>query len=358
MCTAETDTLLRVDNLHIAIQTTGGLCEVVRGVSFNLGRGQALGLVGESGSGKTLTTSAIVRLLPGRARITQGSARFSGEDLIQAPRRRLADIRGKGVGLVVQDSLASLNPVMPIGKQVREPLLLHHLADRKHANARAVAMLHSLGLPDPARLMRGYPHEFSGGMRQRAMIATALIALPPVLIADEPTTALDATVQAQIIDICRQLNRDRGVALILVSHDLGVVSEVCDNIAIMYAGRIVEIGSTREVLEQPAHHYTEALLESMPTSAEPRGSRLNAISGEPPTVGALPSGCPFNPRCRYAADICRTTEPDLTPRNEGQVACWMAEGAASGFRFHPATPSAAAAEPIAPINFSNDPEPA
>ena len=351
---AETDPLLQVEDLHVAVRAVGGLCEVVRGVSFSLDRGKAIGLVGESGSGKTLTTSAIVRLLPAAARITQGSVRFKGEDLIPASPRRLAAIRGNDISLVVQDSLASLNPIMRIGKQVREPLLLHRLLDRSHADGKAAEMLRSLGLPDPGRLIRGYPHEFSGGMRQRAMIGTALIASPPLVIADEPTTALDATVQAQIIEILSRLNRETGVALILVTHDLGVVSEICDRIAVMYAGRIVEIGSARAILQDPAHPYTQALLESMPTSAMQHGSRFKAIPGEPPRPGALPAGCKFSPRCRYVTDICRASEPELTPRNEGQVACWVAAKFADGPGSYPApdsyqaTARTASPEPVAP----------
>ena len=356
MQTAGRSALLQVDNLHIGVRTPGGLCEVVRGVSFNLERGKAIGLVGESGSGKTLTTLGIVRLLPGAARITQGCAHFNGENLTKIPRRRLSEIRGKGISLVVQDSLASLNPVMRIGKQVREPLLLHRLASRVRANAAAKDMLGRLGLPDPERLIRGYPHEFSGGMRQRAMIATALIAAPPLIIADEPTTALDATVQAQIIEIFRQLNHELGVALILVSHDLAVVSELCDQVAVMYAGRIVELGDTRAVLTAPAHPYTQALLESMPTAIVPPGSRLNVIPGEPPAAGALLAGCPFSARCRHVMDICRTAEPDLLPRDDGKVACWRAESATGG-RDRPAA-MRPTAEPIAAINTSPESRPA
>ena len=350
MQTADKSPLLRVDNLRIAVRASSGLCEVVRGVSFNLDRGKAIGLVGESGSGKTLTTLGIVRLLPGAARITQGSAHFNGENLTKIPRRRLSKIRGKGISLVVQDSLASLNPVMRIGKQVREPLLLHRLVGRQRATAAAKEMLARLGLPDPARLIKGYPHEFSGGMRQRAMIATALIASPPLIIADEPTTALDATVQAQIIEIFRRLNRELGVALILVSHDLGVVSEVCDHIAVMYAGRIVEIGDTYAVLTAPRHPYTQALLESMPTAMVPPGSNLSVIAGEPPSVGALPPGCPFSARCRHVMDICRTAEPGLMPRDQGQVACWLAEKTAIGV--HLPTAKRPVAGPIAAVSTS------
>lgn len=351
--------LLEVDNLHIAVQVADGFREVVRGVSFRLHHGNALGLVGESGSGKTLTTSAIVRLLPGRVRITEGQVRLNGEDLTHASARRLAAVRGKEISLVVQDSLASLNPIMRVGKQVCEPLLLHNLVNRKLAASRAADMLRSLGLPDPARLTRGYPHEFSGGMRQRAMIATALIASPPLIIADEPTTALDATVQAQILDILSRLNRQMGVALILVSHDLGVVSEICDHIAVMYAGRIVETGSARAILERPLHPYTRALVESVPTSALPRGSRLKAIPGEPPSIEAFPPGCPFGTRCPHSTDVCRQKEPELMSRDEGRVACWHADQIANGGSSGRATMqtiAAASSEAIDPPVASRLPE--
>jgi peptide/nickel transport system ATP-binding protein len=336
--------LLQVDDLHIAVRTPSGLREVVRGVSFELHPSESIGIVGESGSGKTLTNAAIVRLLPPAARITQGSIHFKGENLALASRRRLAEIRGRGISLVVQDSLAALDPIMRVGKQVREPLLLHRVLDRKRAAAKAADMLRILGLPDPERLLRGFPHEFSGGMRQRAMIASALIASPPLVIADEPTTALDATVQAQILEILTRLNREMGVALILVSHDLGVVSELCERIAVMYAGQIVEIGSARAILDQPSHPYTQALLESMPTSTLPRGGRLQAIPGEPPSIEALTAGCPFSARCRYVTDICRQAEPALKPSKTGQVACWAAERATEGIRSYQTTISRAVAE--------------
>ena len=321
----QSDPLLLVDGLHVAVDTADGWKEVVRGVSFRVGSGETLGLVGESGSGKTMTVSAIVRLLPNAARATEGAVQFKGEDLLHASPRRLAEIRGKEISMVCQDSLISLNPLMRIGVQVREPLLLHHMAHRRSANSSAEQGLRRLGLPDPARAMRRYPHEFSGGMRQRAMIGTALIASPSLVIADEPTTALDATVQAQIIDIWSRLNRELGVAVILVSHDLGVVSELCDTLAVMYAGRIVEVGPTAVLMAHAKHPYTRALLESMPSAATPRRARLKAIPGEPPVFGAFPAGCPFHPRCLHARDACRSAEPTLDAVGETQVSCWVAQ---------------------------------
>jgi peptide/nickel transport system ATP-binding protein len=321
---SEPGPLLAVDKLHVSVDIGGTWREVVRGVSFRLGQGEAIGLVGESGSGKTLSVSAIARLLPPSARVTGGSVRFKGEDLLAASPRRLAQLRGKDLGIVSQGSLAALNPLMRIGVQVGEPLRLHHLAKPLDASVAAEGMLRSLGIPDPPAAMRRYPHEFSGGMRQRAMIATAMIASPSLVIADEPTTALDATVQAQIVEIWRRLNNEAGVALILVSHDLGVVAEICGTIAVMYAGRIVEIGATRALLAQPRHPYAQALLQSVP-SATTRATRLLAIPGEPPVVGALPSGCPFHPRCPRAMAICRESEPALERSGDSVTACWAAQ---------------------------------
>lgn len=323
MAEAERGPLLSVENLHVAVSRSGQHIEVVRGVSFAVERGEAFGIVGESGSGKSLTVSAIAHLLPSASQVTAGVVRFKGEDLRGASAGRLAELRGKHISMVFQDSLASLNPVMRIGAQVMEPLRLHRLADRRHAALAAEKELRTLGIPDPARALLAYPHEFSGGMRQRAVIASALIASPELVIADEPTTALDATVQAQIIATWNKLNRERGVALILVSHDLGVVSEVCDRMAVMYAGRIVESGPTGLLLAEAKHPYTRALLESMPSAMMARTARLKAIAGEPPMFGALPGGCPFHPRCPHRQEICTAEEPRLEPIGEGQVACWV-----------------------------------
>jgi peptide/nickel transport system ATP-binding protein len=322
---AARDLLLTVYDLHVSVRTRGGRQPIVRGVSFSLTPGETLGLVGESGSGKTMTVSAVANSLPDAAAITGGAVNFRGEDLVRASRRRIAELSGKEISMVFQDSLTSLNPIMRVGAQVAEPLLLHHLANRRRANALAEAGLRRLGIPEPARAMRRYPHEFSGGMRQRAMIATSLIASPTLVIADEPTTAIDATVQAQIIETWRRLNSEMGVALILVSHDLGVVAEICNTLAVMYAGRIVEIGPAKDLLARPLHPYTRALLESMPSKDVPVGERLKAIPGEPPAVGAFPAGCPFHSRCPDARDVCRAIEPNLIGAGEAQVACWVAQ---------------------------------
>jgi len=349
---SEPSPLLVVDALHVSVEIGETSREVVRGVSFRLREGETIGLVGESGSGKTLTVSAIARLLPPSARATGGSVRFRGEDLLSASPRRLAQLRGKDLGMVSQGSLAALNPLMRIGTQVGEPLRLHHLAKPRDASIAAERMLRSLGIPSPPAAMRRYPHEFSGGMRQRAMIATAMIASPSLVIADEPTTALDATVQAQIVEIWRRLNREAGVALILVSHDLGVVADICGTIAVMYAGRIVEIGPTRALLAQPRHPYAQALLQSVPP-ATTRARRLLAIPGEPPVVGALPSGCPFHPRCPRAMAICRESEPALERSGDSAVACWAA--AATPLRVGRKSEADSAATKESPATASTEP---
>jgi peptide/nickel transport system ATP-binding protein len=321
--------LLEVDDLHVAIESAdsgAATREAVRGVSFRLEAGEVLGIVGESGSGKTLTVSAIAGLLSRGVRVGSGSVRFKGEDLRAASRHRLAQIRGRQIAMVFQDSLTSLNPVLRIGTQVQEPLLLHRLARGGPARLAAQEQLHSVGIPDPDRAMRRYPHEFSGGMRQRAMIATALIASPELIIADEPTTALDVTVQAQILEICKRLNRELNVALIVISHDLGVMSELTTKLAVMYAGRIIEYGPTRQLLAAPQNPYTRGLLESMPRASLAKSDALRSIPGEPPTPGALPAGCPFSPRCSFAEERCRVEEPSLLPVvAEAQSACWVAQ---------------------------------
>ncbi len=342
-----TEQLLAVEDLRVRVDGAGGRSrEVVRGVSFALEASEALGLVGESGSGKTLTVSAIARILPRGTQVAGGAVRFRGVDLLRLSPRRLAEIRGRDISIVFQDSLSCLNPLMRIGRQVAEPLRLHRMADRRRAAELAVDGLRRLGIPDAQAAMRRHPHEFSGGMRQRAMIATALIASPALVIADEPTTALDATVQAQIIDVWARLNKEMGVALILVSHDLAVVNEVCDTLAVMYAGRIVEMGPAQVLIERPRHPYTQALLESMPSASTRRQDRLKAIPGEPPSSEAIPAGCPFHPRCRYAQDVCRSQEPKLLDVQGAKVACWVAQQTTVAL-WPVGVPASAGAAPVA-----------
>ena len=325
--TGRAEPLLRVDDLRVAVTSGGATREAVRGVSFEVSPGEVFGIVGESGSGKSLTVNAIPGLLPSGTSLAGGRVWFKGEDLQAVSRHRLSELRGRDIAMVFQDSLTSLNPVLRIGEQVREPLELHGLAKRSAAEQRAEEGLRTMGIPDARRAAARYPHEFSGGMRQRAMIATALIASPSLIIADEPTTALDVTVQAQILDICRGLVRQSDVGLILISHDLGVMSELATTLAVMYAGRIVEVGAAQAVLTKPQHPYTMALLDSMPSRAGSANGLLNAIPGEPPALDARPSGCPFHPRCPFVEDRCRTEEPALLPVAGSQSACWVAQRA-------------------------------
>ena len=319
------EALLKVRDLTVAAGPPRRAIDVVRGVSLQVRAGEIFGLLGESGSGKSMTVQAINGLLPSGVRVVGGSVKFAGEELIGTSAGRLAEIHGAGIGMVFQDSLTALNPVMRIGPQVAEPLLLHRKANRRDAKARVEERLGAMGMPDTHEAVRRYPHQFSGGMRQRASIATALIGTPRLLIADEPTTALDVTVQAQILNLCRRLNEEEGVAILLISHDLGVLSEICTTIGVMYAGRIVHTGPTRALFENAVHPYTRALADSMPRAA--RGARLQAIGGEPPSPEALPSGCKFHPRCAYAVARCREEEPELGQVDATRSACWVAQAA-------------------------------
>ncbi len=318
------EALLDVRDLRVAVGPERQPRLVVRDVSLLIRPAEIFGLLGESGSGKSMTVQAINSLLPPGARVAGGSVKFNGEELIGASSKRLSQIRGDRIGMVFQDSLTSLNPIMRIGPQVAEPLLLHHKATRRQAELLAIERLRDMGLPDTQTAMRRYAHEFSGGMRQRASIATALISTPQLLIADEPTTALDVTVQAQILEICRRLNQELGVAILLISHDLGVLSEICTTIGVMYAGRIVETGRAQSLLQKPNHPYTRALVESMPQAGS-REKRLKAIGGEPPSPEALPDGCKFHPRCAFVVAKCVREEPALAPVGHTQTACWVAQ---------------------------------
>ena len=319
------ETILEVTNLKVALGPRDGPTELVRGVSLNIRAGEIFGLLGELGSGKSVTVQAINGLLPQGLRVVGGSVKFKGEELVGARPKRLSELRGSHIGMVFQDSLTSLNPVMRIGPQVAEPLLLHGKAKRRQAETIAAEWLQSMGIPDVREFMHRYAHEFSGGMRQRATIATALIDRPELLIADEPTTALDVTVQAQILDICLRLNRELGVAIILISHDVGVLSQVCTSIGVMYAGQLVQTGPTQSLIDNPTHPYTRALVEAMPHTYSVSGPRLRAIGGEPPAPAALPRGCSFHPRCGFTVARCREEEPQLLPVGRTRSACWVAQ---------------------------------
>lgn len=303
--------LLEVSDLRTSFHTRGGVFRAVDGVSFTLARGETLGLVGESGSGKSVTCASLLRLLPSPpARIEGGYARFDGLDLLRATDAELRAVRGKRIGMIFQDPMTSLNPYLRISEQLIEPLLIHEKISRRDALARALAMLEAVGINDAARRLHAYPHEFSGGMRQRVMIAMALIARPELLIADEPTTALDVTVQAQILELIKKLQRELGMAVIFISHDLGVVSGLCDRVLVMYAGRIVESTGVDALFRAPRHPYTRALQRSIP-ALQAKGVELYTLAGLPPDLSKAIPGCAFAERCEFALEACRAGAPPL-----------------------------------------------
>jgi phosphonate C-P lyase system protein PhnK len=291
---------------------------VVEGVSFDLAPGEILGVVGESGSGKSVTALSIMRLIPAPGRVT-GRIDFAGQDLMALPEARMREIRGRDIAMIFQEPMTSLNPVFTCGDQVMEALVHHRGLDRAGARAEALKLLKLVEIPSAERRLDDYPHQLSGGMRQRVMIAMALACRPKLLLADEPTTALDATIQAQILDLLRGLQRELGMAVVLITHDLGVVSEVAHRVLVMYAGRIVETSPAAEVFERPLHPYTEGLLASIPRLEGPI-ERLDAIPGQVPAPDAMPAGCRFAPRCRYAEPACAASPPPLAPRGEGRAA--------------------------------------
>jgi peptide/nickel transport system ATP-binding protein len=303
--------LLDVRDLRTSFVTDDGIVGAVDGVSFTLEPGETLGIVGESGSGKSVTNLTIMGLNPKTARVS-GQALFRGEDLLQASPRRLREIRGDDIAMIFQDPMTSLNPVHRIGDQLVEAVLLHRDVSKAQAKARAREALKEVGIPEAARRLDDYPHQFSGGMRQRVMIAMALINNPAVLIADEPTTALDVTTQAQILRLMANLQADHGTAIILITHDLGVVAEIADDIVVMYAARVVEYGVVDDLFERPRHPYTWGLLGSLPRLGADI-ERLVQIPGQPPSLLSPPKGCRFNPRCPYAFNRCRQEDPRLMP---------------------------------------------
>ncbi|GAB1513121.1 ABC transporter ATP-binding protein [Actinophytocola sp. KF-1] len=313
--------LLSVRDLRVSFPTADGLVLAVRGVSFDVEPGRTLGVVGESGSGKTVCTQTLIGLVPGAE--VRGQAFFDGEDLLAMPPARLRAIRGARIATVFQDPLSSLHPLYRVGWQITELIRAHRPVTRRAARARAIELLALVGIPHAARRVDDYPHEFSGGMRQRVMIAMALALEPELIIADEPTTALDATVQAQILDLLARLREQLGTALILITHDLGVVADIADEVLVMYAGRVAEAADRRATYYAPHHPYTKGLLESIPGAAGVSGV-LRPIPGLPPSMIAVPGGCAFHPRCRYAMPRCRTDQPDLRPVGPGhRSACWL-----------------------------------
>ena len=317
--------LLEVKDLKVGFTTEDGIVRAVDGVEFELDRGQVLGIVGESGSGKSVTAMTMLGLTRAHNTTFEGQVVYKGQDLLAMPERRLRDVRGNEIAMIFQDPMTSLNPVYRVGDQIVEAILTHEDVGKRTARQRTVELLRRVGIPNPNQRVDDYPHQFSGGMRQRAMIAMALSCNPDILIADEPTTALDVTIQAQIIELIDQLKDDFNSAVILITHDLGVVADVANEILVMYAGRVVERGPKRSIFYDPQHPYTWGLLGSIPRLDRPKGGRLASIRGMPPSLINLPHGCKFRPRCPHAFDRC-IEEPDLRNRVEERRhldRCWL-----------------------------------
>ena len=304
--------LLAISDLSVTFATDRGHVQALDGVSLSLNAGETLAVVGESGSGKSVTALSILGLLGDSGRVSHGSIEFGGEDLTEVSDQRLREIRGNQIAFIFQEPMSSLNPVLTIGTQVAEPIWLHHKKSWSEAFEQAGELLQRVAIPDAVKRLEDYPHQFSGGMRQRVMIAMALACQPKLIIADEPTTALDVTVQAQILSLLKNLTKEANSSLILITHDLGVVARYADNVAVMYGGRVVETASARELYKNPQHPYTEGLMASIPKLDGDPGSRLYTIEGQPPDLSNLPSGCSFHPRCPYAQDKCTMTKPTLS----------------------------------------------
>jgi oligopeptide/dipeptide ABC transporter ATP-binding protein len=315
--------LLSVEDLQVRFWTRRGTVHAVNGISFDIAPGETLGIVGESGCGKSVTSLAILGLLSRNGRVESGKAVFQGQDLVSQTDRTLRSVRGKEIAMIFQDPMTSLNPVLTIGRQIREALETHFGMGRKEAEQTAAEALDRVGIPSAKARIKDYPHQFSGGMRQRAMIAMALACKPKLLIADEPTTALDVTIQAQILELLRALVAEENAALILITHDLGVVAGMCERVNVMYAGMFVETGSAEQLFGSPRHPYTLGLLQSVPRLDAARRSRLQPIEGAPPNMLHAPSACPFQPRCRFEIDLSRREVPQLLEVEPGhRVACF------------------------------------
>lgn len=318
------ETVLEMKDLHISFHTFGGEVQAVRGVDLELDKGETLAIVGESGSGKSVTAKSMMGLIatpPGE--IKQGEIHFEGHDLVKMKERQLQNIRGSEISMIFQDPMTSLNPTMTIGKQIAEGLLKHEKLNKAQTRERVIHLLNLVGIPNPEQRVKQYPHQFSGGMRQRVVIAIALACNPKVLLADEPTTALDVTIQAQILDLMKELQKQTGTSIVLITHDLGVVSNMAQKVAVMYGGKIVETGTIDEVFYQPKHPYTWGLLSSMP-NLNAANNELMAIPGTPPDLIDPPKGCPFAPRCPHAMRACLEHMPGFTELSDTQkTACWL-----------------------------------
>ena len=315
--------MLQVKNLCTSFNVDAGEVRAVNGISFNLDKGKVLGIVGESGSGKSVTAYSIMRILVEPGKIVGGEILFNGEDIVKYSKKQMREFRGKRVSIIFQDPMTSLNPTFTIGNQLREAILLHTDRNRAEANARALEMLQLVGVNEPEKRLKQYPHELSGGMRQRVMIAMALACEPDILIADEPTTALDVTIQAQILELMKDLQKKMGMAIIMITHDLGVIADMCDEIIVMYAGLVCERGTVDEIFYNPRHEYTKGLLRSIPT-LNGGHDKLIPIAGSPVDLTNLPKGCAFASRCDRCMKICLTEQPEEVRVNDSHIAsCWM-----------------------------------
>ncbi len=321
------EVILKVDDLKTYFNTDDGIVKAVDGVSFELKKGEMLGIVGESGSGKSVTNLSLMKLIPSPpGKIMSGTAMLDGEDIFKMNDEQIRKLRGNRISMIFQDPMTSLNPFLRISTQMIETIMLHQGLDKDASRTRAVEMLEMVGIPNPEKRINDYPHQFSGGMRQRVMIAMALSCDPEILIADEPTSALDVTIQAQIIEVMQDLCKKLDTAVIMITHDLGVVAGICDTVCVMYAGRIVEKGTNDEIFKDPKHPYTQGLIKSVPRLDKPKAGKLFSIEGQPPNVIDLPECCPFHPRCEQAMDKCKNTYPPVKSFGENrEVRCWLYE---------------------------------
>jgi oligopeptide/dipeptide ABC transporter ATP-binding protein len=322
-----TESVLQIENLKTFFHTFEGMAKAVNGVSFNLAKGEILGVVGESGCGKSVTALSVLRLVPRPGRIVDGKIRFLGNDLLGLTEKQMREIRGDRISMIFQEPMISLNPAFTIGDQMMEALRVHRRISRTEAKNRAVEMLRQVEIPVPEKRIRDYPHQLSGGMRQRVMIAEALLLSPDILLADEPTTALDVTIQAQVLDVMVRLTRDTGTAIMLITHNLGLVAESANRVVVMYAGKVVEEGLSVDIFDQAAHPYTKGLLKSIPLPGNRPGTKhqsLYEMKGIVPSLFRLPEGCPFHPRCPQMMDVCRHEEPPgVKIDTDHRAICWL-----------------------------------
>ena len=319
------DSLLSVKDLQVQFQTKKGINTAVDGISFSIGKGEILGIVGESGCGKSVSSMSILRLLGTNAKISQGSIKLGNQELLSLSEDEMCKIRGNEIAMIFQDPMTALNPIMTIGDQLIEPLVIHQGYKKKDAWKEAIEVLKKVGIAAPEKRMKEYPHQLSGGMRQRVMIAMAVSCAPKLLIADEPTTALDVTIQAQILELMLELRDKMNTAIMLITHDMGVVAETADNILVLYAGKVVEYGSVKDIFNDPKHPYTQGLLSSIPPLTEDV-EELNTIEGTVPAPGQMPAGCRFSPRCPYATERCRVEQPGIYYAGNAMVSCFKYEG--------------------------------